>query len=165
MEPILHLVLKKHQHRLIRSLQIQSIIDWIYSYPSKKTDYMIDRMTFYRSFCEKVKEGFVFTQIKKEKCRGFFWFSVTGGLIHHGGLNLCAFSSLRDITFFGNDFLNPLWSGFFLFTWGLGWQIRRIYTSMTPGKAGGVWNVVVVRAPKVAILCIFCIAAFGALGK
>ena len=31
---------------------------------------MIDRMTFYRSFCEKVKEGFVFTQIKKEKARG-----------------------------------------------------------------------------------------------
>ena len=109
---------------------------------------MIDRMTFYRSFCEKVKEGFVFTQIKKEKCRGFFWFSVTGGLIHHGGLNLCAFSSLRDITFFGNDFLNPLWSGFFLFTWGLGWQIRRIYTSMTPGKAGGMWNVVVVRVRR-----------------
>ena len=27
-------------------------------------------MVFYQSFCEKLKEGFVFTQIKKEKCRG-----------------------------------------------------------------------------------------------
>ena len=31
---------------------------------------MIDRIVFYQSFCEKLKEGFVFTQIKKEKCRG-----------------------------------------------------------------------------------------------
>ena len=42
-------------------------------------------------------------------------------------------------------------------------QIRRIYTSMTPGKTGGMRNIVVVRAPKVAIQIMQSIAAFGAL--
>ena len=39
---------------------------------------------------------FVFTRIGKEKECWFFWFSATGGLIHHGGHNLCDFASLRD---------------------------------------------------------------------
>jgi hypothetical protein len=45
---------------------------------------------------------FFFTQIKKEKTRRFLvihhgGFTLQCGLIHHGGLNLCDFASLRDI--------------------------------------------------------------------
>ena len=139
MESLLHLVLKKHQHRLIRSLQIKSIIDWIYSYPSKKTDYMIDRMTFYRSFCEKVKEGFVFTRIGKEKECWFLvihhgGFTLQCGLIHHDGLNLCASASLRAITLKMIWFSKSAASGFFCF--------HAEFKSPSPPCQGGITSLV-----------------------
>ena len=78
-------------------------------------------MVFYQSFCEKLKEViFCFTQIGHEKTRGFLIFHHDG-LIHHGGLNLCASASLRDITFFfGIIFLIRCTADFFLFSRGLG---------------------------------------------
>ena len=55
-------------------------------------------MVFYQSFYEKlIGVIFCFTQIGQEKTRGFFIFHHDG-LIHHGGLNLCVFSSLHAIT-------------------------------------------------------------------
>ena len=57
-------------------------------------------MVFYQSFYEKlIGVIFCFTQIGQEKTRGFLIFHHDG-LIHHCGLNLCGFASLRDKIFF-----------------------------------------------------------------
>ena len=69
----------------------------------KKTDYMIDRMTFYRSFLEKLREGGWFHADWEGKGALIFlifrhrWTNPPRR-IHPPWRALCAFPSLRDIT-------------------------------------------------------------------